>query len=109
MYALIAAKQCKIKKRITHSHNTISENNPSITKKIYFFLSKIVINLYSTDFLACGKEAGEALFFKNKNFKIIDNGIILDRFYYNSELREKKRKELNLPDGYQVIGHIGTI
>lgn len=107
MYALIAAKQCKIKKRITHSHNTISENNPSIIKKIYFFLSKIVINLYSTDFLACGKEAGEALFFRNKNFKIIDNGIILDRFYYNSELRMKKRKELNLPDGYQVIGHIG--
>ena len=107
MYALIAAKQCKIKKRITHSHNTISEKNPSILKKIYFFVSKLVINLYSTDFLACGKEAGEALFFRNKNFRIIDNGIILDKFYYDSELREKKRKELNLPDGYQVIGHIG--
>lgn len=107
MYALIAAKQCKIKKRITHSHNTISEKNPSILKKIYFFVSKLVINLYSTDFLACGKEAGEALFFRNQNFKIIDNGIILDRFYYDSEIREKKRKELKLPDGYQVIGHVG--
>lgn len=107
MYALIAAKQCKIKKRITHSHNTISEKNPSILKRFYFFVSKIIINLYSTVFLACGQEAGEALFFRNKNFRIIDNGIILDKFYYDSEIREKKRKELNFPDGYQVIGHVG--
>lgn len=107
MYALIAAKQCKIKKRITHSHNTISEKNPSILKRFYFFVSKIIINLYSTDFLACGQEAGEALFFRNKNFRIIDNGIILDKFYYDSEIREKKRKELNFSDGYQVIGHVG--
>lgn len=41
MYALIAAKQCKIKKRITHSHNTISENNPSITKKFISFYLKL--------------------------------------------------------------------
>ena len=98
MYALIAAKQCKIKKRITHSHNTISEKNPSILKRFYFFVSKIIINLYSTVFLACGQEAGEALFFRNKNFRIIDNGIILDKFYYDSEIREKNRKELNFPD-----------
>ena len=107
IYALIAARQCKIKKRITHSHNTVSEKNPSIIKKIYFFFSKIVINLYSTDYLACGKEAGEALFFKNKNFKIIDNGIILEKFYYNKILREEKRKELKLPSDYQIIGHVG--
>ena len=107
MYALIAAKQCKIKKRITHSHNTVSEKNPSIIKKIYFSLSKIVIDFYSTDFLACGKEAGEALFFKNKKFQVIDNGIILEKFYYNKNLREEKRKELKLPNDYQIIGHVG--
>ena len=107
MYALIAAKQCKIKKKITHSHSTVSEKKPNIIKKIYFFVAKIIINLYSTDYLACGKEAGEALFFKNKKFQVIDNGIILEKFYYNKNLREEKRKELKLPNDYQIIGHVG--
>lgn len=107
MYALIAAKKTKVKKRITHSHNTKSEEHANILKKMYYCISKIIINFYSTDFLACGNDAGKALFFKKKKFKIIDNGIILSRFYYSNTLRDEKKKELKISDNRKVIGHVG--
>ncbi len=107
MYALIAAKKCGIKKRITHSHNTKSEEHANIIKKIYYLISKLIINFYSTDFLACGSDAGKALFFKSKKFKIINNGIILSRFYYNDIFRKEKMKELKVPNNYKIIGHVG--
>ena len=107
MYALIAAKECGIKKRITHSHSTKSEEHPNILKRFYYCISKLVINFYSTDLLACGDDAGKSLFFKNKKFKVINNGIILSRFYYNNILRKEKRKELQIPSNYKIIGHVG--
>lgn len=107
MFSIIAAKRCKIKNIIIHSHNTLSEPNPSLLKRIYFKISKRVINNFSTNFFACGKEAGEALFYKDKKFTIIDNGIIIEDFFYDKDVRDKKRKELNIDGQTIVIGHVG--
>lgn len=109
MFSLIAAKNAGVKTRITHSHTTKSEHNPNIAKRIYFAISKYIVNRYSTDFVACGEEAGEALFFRKNVFKVIDNGIILDDFYFNASTRQKLRSELGLSEQSTVLGHVGRI
>lgn len=107
MFSVIAAKKCKVKKIIVHSHNTFSEPSPSIIKKIYFSISKYVINNYSNVYLACGEAAGKALFYKKNNFEVVDNGIILNEFYYDKNICDLKRKELNIDNNSFVIGHVG--
>lgn len=91
-----------IKKRIAHSHNTISEN--MILHKILLFPFKMV----STDFIACGKLAGDWIFGKD-NYKIIPNGVDTLKFRFNQEIRKEVRQELMIKSDEILIGHIGRI
>ena len=101
---LLAAKLNNIPIRIAHSHNTSIDKDFKLPLKILF---KKLLPEIATEYFACGKEAGEFLF-PNKNFIFIPNAIDMKNFLYNSQIREKKRKELNL-EGKFVIGHIGRI
>ena len=107
MFAVWAAYKCNVKKIITHSHNTFSEPKPSGLKKIYFLIAKYIINKYSNFFLACGKEAGDALFYKKNKYLIYYNGIELEKFVYDGNIRNEKRKELNIKEDEIIIGHVG--
>lgn len=104
-YAIIAAKMCKIRMRITHSHNTKSDVDVPIIKRMYFKISKYIINKFSTDKYACGEEAGKALFYGE--FKIIENGIEIEKFVYSEKTALEKRKEQNISEDATVIGHVG--
>ena len=106
MFAVMAAKKCGVKTIITHSHNTKAGVSMSILKKIYFSFSKRILNRYSTDLMACGPEAGKALFGNNK-FAIFDNGIVLEDFAYDQEKRKRIRKELGIKETTTVFGHVG--
>lgn len=107
MFSLIAAKRSKVKTRISHSHSTKSEQNPSLIKKIYFIFSKLVINIYANNYLACAEDAGHAIYYKKNRFTVVDNGIILNDFYFNDSSRELIRRTLSIADGTTVIGHVG--
>ena len=96
---LWAAKLAGVKVRIPHSHNTKCDH-PVINK-----LLKPFFRAASTYGFACGKEAGEWLFPKD-SFKIIPNGIDLERFNFNQEKRDSLRKEMQLQDKL-VVGHVG--
>lgn len=107
MFATYAAHQCNVQKIITHSHSTFSEHNISIMKKMYFCIAKYIINKYSNIRLACGKEAGEALFGSKNKFIIIYNGIDIDKFVFDKNIRNDKRRELDIKNNEFVIGHVG--
>ena len=98
---LLAAKKAGCKVRIAHSRNTESDNN-----KLHFLLKPFFKKSY-TDAFACGKEAGEWLFGKNKEVTIIPNGKDSDEFKFKEEERNKIRKEYNLENKI-VIGHVGN-
>lgn len=106
MFPMIAAKIAGVKVRITHSHFTQTGQSQNPIKKIYNKLAEVVISRYSTNYLACGEEAGRSLFPKKK-FRIIPNGIALKDFYFNSKSREDIRKSLNIPQKSIVLGHVG--
>ena len=88
-----------IKKRISHFHCTI---NNSIKMKVLARITSIFSNIK----LACSISAGKSAY-GQKNFEVLKNGINLNDFIFDNEIRDKIRKELNIKDTDIVIGHIG--
>lgn len=92
---------------IAHSHNTSSGSGISaIAKSVLQYPIR-----YVADYLfACSEAAGEWLFGKQAckkgNFHILNNAIDARKFIFNSDIRDRKRKEFQL-EGKFVIGHVG--
>jgi len=109
VFPLRVAKKAGIKVRIAHSHST---TNPKEKKKN---LLKLVLRkfskLYSTDYMACTEFAGRWLFgdktFENCEVYVLNNAINIDKYQFDLEKRNSKRKELGLDDKTFVLGHIG--
>lgn len=98
---MYAAKLGGCKIRIAHSRNT-KTNHPIMDK----ILRPFFYSTYTQAF-ACGKEAGEWLFGKKTDVKIIPNGSDCNKFKYNQEIREEYRKNYNLENKI-VVGHVGN-
>lgn len=98
---LIALKHgCKV---IVHSR---SSNVPSswVTKLLHY-INFYRVPFHKTSNVAVSTEAGEWLF--KKEFQVINNGIEIEKYRFDSSLRFAKRKELGV--GKEVlIGHLGA-
>lgn len=101
---LKTAKRAGVKCRIMHSHNTSIFY--SKTKPIHMFNKKHIEQL-ATHCFACSESAGQWMF--NNEYKIIRNGIDIERFAYNEDSRTRIRQELNIPDNAFVLGHVGHL
>ncbi|MBQ8298757.1 MAG: glycosyltransferase family 1 protein [Clostridia bacterium] len=103
---LLIAKLRNVKTRIIHSHNV------SVDKK-YQHLYKIftpLINGLSTTKYACSEDAAKWLYGKRvKDFKVIYNGIDIDKFSYDEEVRKKVRSEFKIQDNIKVYGNVGRM
>ncbi len=96
---LLPIKLCNVPVRIAHSHNTTCSSP---------FLHKMLYPLFRwcyTDGFACGVEAGTWLF-RKEDFKVIKNGINLDQYSYNEEIRKTYRHKLGI-HSEKVLGHVG--
>lgn len=110
---IMAAKYCKIKKVIVHSHNSNIKKDNIITykiKKMCNYLAKPILSYCCNMFLACSTEAAEWLYskkiIKKKLYKNVYNLVDYDKFKYDIDKRKELRKKLNLEDKF-VIGHVG--
>lgn len=104
------AKQAGIPGRISHSH-TAKDNilQESFPRKAYKRAMRDLIWTYSTDYLACGEDAGEELYGKQRFEKsgvVIKNGIDTAAYRFNADSRRRIREKYNLGDRF-VIGHVG--
>jgi glycosyltransferase involved in cell wall biosynthesis len=97
---MIAAKIAGVNIRIAHSHNTTCKlkSIDTIARPLFYRLCN--------GRLACGVEAGKWLFNK-KDFKVINNGIDVNKFRYSISDRKSIRTGLGIDKEY-VIGHIGN-
>ena len=59
--ALLAARRASVPIRIAHSHTT-SDGSHTISRQIYRFVSRAVIQRIATKFVACSADAGHFLF-----------------------------------------------
>lgn len=94
----------KIKRRILHSHATVSSDK-KIKKIINDLLIKIVV-LLSTERVACTNEAGKAMF-RKKDFIIIKNAINYDIFRFNEKYRKQIRDIYNINEKNILLGFVG--
>ena len=69
---------------------------------------KKILPLMTDEFLACSKLAGEWLYPEKylDRVKIINNGIDIEKYKFNLEIRNQLKKEMNLEEKF-VLGHIG--
>ncbi len=109
---LMLAYFAKVKKRISHSHCSISESEKKITsKKIKHFIRSLLrpmIVMFATDKWAVSKMAGEWLYGSKQKFEIINNGINSDKYKYDTAIYLQKRIELNIQNKF-VISNIGSL
>lgn len=107
-FNLLAAFMAGFKIRIAHSHNTTNGIEKSISQKLYYVFSKFLINKFGTVFIACGKEAGEYLFYKNKKVIVLPNAVDFKMFTKNVK-KPFLRKLLNISNECLLICQIGRL
>ena len=109
-WAMLLAWYMKVPCRISHSHSIkMADHHYSILAEVYQFVMQKLIHIFGTEFIGCGKAAGEWLFgktFFEKHGKVIYNGIDTQQFRFSSRTRDEMRKQLNLEKKF-VIGHVG--
>jgi len=103
---LFLAWLCGVKKRIVHSHTEREMFAPKIFKKLFTKIMQKIIDVFATEKIACSQNAGIALYGEKTDFKIVNNGIDVEQFKFDSQIRKNTRKKLNTEDSF-VLGHIG--
>lgn len=108
---LILAKKYNIQKRISHSHNSVVPHykNLILLRKIKDSIYRLLIRFFSTDYFACSILAGNWMFGKkafNKKGIVQYNGIELNKFKFNQNIRDQIRNELKIKDDTVVLGLI---
>lgn len=101
------AHKCGVKNIIVHAHSTRAPGSKIQT--VLHYLNKPKIYKYANNYIACGKAAATWMYGNTKcekNVKVIYNGISLNKFKFNDDLRKLKRKELGIENKY-VVGHVG--
>lgn len=112
--AVRAILGCKIfgaEKIIIHAHTTKFMIGTGIVKRSLARMLRPLLLLLSDAQLACSHQAAEFMYGKkvanNGKIIIINNGIDIEKYKYNCEVRDKLRKEYSLNNKF-VIGHVGN-
>lgn len=102
-FPLFHAKRAGVPVRIAHSHSTSQNKDIKYPIKM---MCKQFIPMSATHLFACGMEAGEFMFGKNK-FKIMRNAIEMDKFLFDVSIRSKVRDKFGFKDEV-VLGHVAN-
>ena len=108
LVSALAAKSVGVKKIILHSHAAGVDGNHRLAKRnIHFICRRLLIHI-GTDFVACSGVAAAWMFpnIAKERIIIINNGVDLEKFRFNPEIRDKERKKLGLEKN-KIIGHVG--
>lgn len=108
IYLKIAKKHGLV--TIAHSHST---SNGSGISAVVKDIMQLPIR-YQADYLfACSDKAGKWLYGEKStmqsNYRMIPNGVDLQRFAFNAEKRVQMRNELGIDKDTFVLGHVGRI
>lgn len=101
------AKKNGVQCRVAHSHcSSYKAYTNNWVKILINELEKVKTRKYATDCLACSDLAGRWLYGR-RPFKIVRNGVDIERYRYNVHEREVIRQELNIQRDEIVLGHVG--
>lgn len=112
---LAAAQKADIPLRILHAHSAgnldFSQNRSlmhDLRTKVQVSLARRQIDRVVSDYFACSDTAANYMF-PGKKYQWIKNGIDLDRFSYNPDVRHNIRTQLDISRDTTVIGYCGHL
>ena len=97
------AKKHGVKMRIAHSHSTNQDKNVKYIFKLFY---KRFISKYSTELMACSKDAGKWMF-GDASFLVLKNAIDSKVYVFDKRKYIKMRSDLDIANEETLIGHIG--
>ncbi len=100
--ALIVAKLCGIKHRISHTH--LFYSSKSFSQKIFCHL----INRFATQRIACGETAANYLYGKHSS-KVLRNAIKIEKYEWQPKVRKELRSNLGVNENTTLIGTVGRL
>lgn len=112
---LRVAAKAGVPTRIAHSHNDTStlERTGSPARKLYLALMKRWIDRYATLGFACSRPAAACLFgadwATDNRYSVLYYGIDLKCFRANGLNPAAVRREIGIPSGAIVVGHVGRM
>ncbi len=112
--AALAAKKCKVKKRVLHSHAAGNDCENRLNRAVLDIIHRICRTfLYrtGTDFYGASRKAGLWMFpekiVDSRKFNVILSAVDKERYEFDRKMRQEVREELGLEDHF-VTGHIGN-
>ena len=104
------ASKYGVKKIIVHNHGINRKIKKVLAPYIEIYV-KPKIEKLATDFFACSENVLDHIYtkniIKNKKYYICPNAVDVEKFKFNEEIRNRKRKDLNVQNNV-VYGHVGT-
>lgn len=105
---LQVAKKMGVKVLVSHSHaSSMDAFTKNYFKKFVNYLEMYRTRKYSNCRLACSHEAGRWLF-GDCNYEVLLNAVDANKYYYNFEIRNEVRKELNIDSNSIIIIHVAS-
>lgn len=111
-YVLQIAKECGIKRRISHSHSARPGN--SIIVKVGRIIFRFLITIVATDYWACSIQSGKWLYgskgINSQRFRVVYNAIDIQKYASALTQRDSIREELGLllKNVYIHVGSFGV-
>lgn len=105
VFPMVLGRFMGIPHRIIHSHNNGDEIAIGLFRKCLIGINRQLLYWGASDYWACSDLAGKWMF-REKRFQVIHNAIDINKFSFNSDIRQQKRHELGIENKF-VIGHVG--
>lgn len=113
---MLTARSEGVPVRVPHGHMTdpCIENRSFVQRRMfdaYRILMTMLLDSCGTNLVACGPEAGDYLYGKytfKKRGIILNNGIDLSKYKFDTDMRTQKRQELGV-ENKLVVGHVGRL
>ena len=107
---LLMARLAGVPVRVLHSHNTQLQTR----SRVSHFIARALRHLFrfsATHYFACSDLAAQWLFppsvCRKKNYTVLQNGVNLNQFRFNPQVRSQLRAKLGIRDNQLLLGHVG--
>ena len=111
---MVYGKLYGVPMRIAHSHGSQLYWGSWFMKYVVFilhYMNKMRLCKYATHYWTCSSVSGRFMFSKNiwKKMTVIPNGVDINKFRYNAQIRDEVRKEFEFASDDIVVGHVARL
>lgn len=109
-WVMLATKIAKVRTRISHSHGSPNLQKENFLRRIYRYIERTLIKMFSTNKIACSNLAGSYLYgeeYFHKHGKTLRNGIDVEKYMRVDKKKVSElKKSLGINDEHFVIGNV---